>query len=75
MMTAQSAHPWIARFSIYAMRQLPWISARTAIQQAVARYPYCADQTPEVAAQSLVTAAKDTRATRPSRTAPIGGSR
>lgn len=74
-MTAQSAHPWIARFCIYVLRQLPWMSARVAIQQAVARYPYCADQAPEVAAQSLVNVAQDTQGTRPSRPARMGRAR
>ena len=82
MMIAQSAHPWLARFCIHLLRQLPAMTARTAIQQAVARYPYCADQVPERVAQSLVTTTRamqvtqgaygiQLHASRPERTARV----
>ena len=75
MTTAQSSHPWIARFCIYLLQQLPSITARAAIQQAVARYPYCADQAPEMAAQWLLAATHRPQGALHSSPARIGSAR
>ena len=61
MTTAQSAHPWLARFCIHLMGKFPSMSARTAIKHAVARYPDYAHLQPEHVAQLHAQAARADR--------------
>lgn len=51
------------------------MTARAAIQQAVARYPYCADQAPEMAAQWLLAAMQRPQGALQSRPVRMGSAR
>jgi hypothetical protein len=67
--SAQSAHPWLARFCLRLMRLQPGLHMVHAVQSAVATYPYATDLAPEQAAEMFAQAHPNYRVTRSSASA------